>query len=157
MNELEEIISKDAVAEALRQKIADALLGFKDQGLTVEERDGKVYVSMEAKLLFASGKLRLAQKGKRRLFNWLRHLRVKKILTLVEGHTDTDEMRGSGHPKDNWELSVLRATAVVKIMTSSSSIDPKILTAAGKQVHSGRGQSEKQKVSDSDPKIERAV
>ena len=134
VNELEEIISKkDAAAEALRQKIADALLGFKDKGLTVEERDGKVYVSMEAKLLFASGKTAVGSEGKKAVIQLAKALEGQEdIDVLVEGHTDTDEMRGSGHPKDNWELSVLRATAVVKIMTSSSSIDPKILTAAGR-------------------------
>ncbi len=134
VNELEEIISKkDAAAEALRQKIADALLGFKDKGLTVEEKDGKVYVSMEAKLLFASGKTDVGSEGKKAIVQLAKALEGQdEIDVLVEGHTDTDEMRGSGHPKDNWELSVLRATAVVKIMTSSSSIDPKILTAAGR-------------------------
>jgi len=134
VNELEEIISKkDAATEALRQKIADALLGFKDKGLTVEEKDGKVYVSMEAKLLFASGKTDVGSEGKKAIIQLAKALEGQEdIDVLVEGHTDTDEMRGSGHPKDNWELSVLRSTAVVKIMTSNSSIDPKILTAAGR-------------------------
>jgi len=134
VNELEEIISKkDAAAEALRQKIANALLGFKDKGLTVEEKDGKVYVSMEAKLLFASGKTDVGSEGKKAIIQLAKALEGQEdIDVLVEGHTDTDEMRGSGHPKDNWELSVLRSTVVVKIMTSNSSIDPKILTAAGR-------------------------
>jgi chemotaxis protein MotB len=132
--ELEGIIAKQKEAsEALRKKIADALLGFKDKGLTVEEKDGKVYVSMEAKLLFASGKTAVSSEGKKAIIELAKALQDQEDLdVLVEGHTDTDEMRGSNHPKDNWELSVLRATSVVKIMTENSSIDPNILTAAGR-------------------------
>ncbi|MFT7611695.1 MAG: chemotaxis protein MotB [Parvicellaceae bacterium] len=134
VNELEAIIAKkDAAAEALRKKISDALLGFKDKGLTVEERDGKVYVSMEAKLLFASGKTAVGSEGKKAIIQLAKALEGQVDLdVLVEGHTDVDEMHGNSHPADNWELSVLRATSVVKIMTSNSTIDPKILTAAGR-------------------------
>lgn len=134
VNELEEIIAKkDAAAEALREKVANALLGFQDKGLNVEERDGKVYVSMEAKLLFASGSTKVASEGQQAIVKLAKVLETQEDLeVLVEGHTDTDAMKASSHPKDNWELSVLRATSVVKIMTSNSSIDPKILTAAGR-------------------------
>ncbi len=132
--ELEGILAKQKEAsEELKKKIAEALLGFKDKGLTVEEKDGKVYVSMEAKLLFASGKTAVSSEGKKAIVELAKALEGQEDLeVLVEGHTDSDEMRSSSHPKDNWELSVLRATSVVKIMTENSSIDPRILTAAGR-------------------------
>jgi len=134
VNELEDIIAKkDAAAQALKNKISEALRGFTDKGLTVEERDGKVYVSMEAKLLFGSGKTTVGSEGKKAIIQLAKALEGQADLdVLVEGHTDSDELKSSSHPKNNWELSVLRATSVVKIMTSNSTIDPKILTAAGR-------------------------
>src|SRR5690606_32216499 len=103
-------------AEALRKMVADALLGFKDKGLTVVERNGKVYVSMEAKLLFASGSYSVDKNGQEILIKLAKALEgTKDLEILVEGHTDTDKLTSSTTPKDNWELSVLRSTSVVKI------------------------------------------
>lgn len=134
VNELEEIIRRqEAAVAALKAKIAKALKGFEDKGLTVEERDGKIYVSLEAKLLFASGSTVVEESGKTALVDLAKVLESEKELEIiVEGHTDTDAMRGTTHPKNNWELSVLRATSVIEIMTQNSSIDPTILMAAGR-------------------------
>jgi chemotaxis protein MotB len=134
INELESIIAKqDEAVRLLKEKIAEALRGFADKGITVEERDGKIYVSMEAKLLFASGKTDVNPEGKSVLIDLAKVLETQSdIDIIVEGHTDTDAMRGSAHPKDNWELSVLRATSVVKIMLDNSGMDPKQITAAGR-------------------------
>lgn len=134
VNELEEIIRRqEAAVAALKAKIAKALKGFEDKGLTVEERDGKIYVSLEAKLLFASGSTVVEEGGKVALVDLAKVLETEKELEIiVEGHTDTDAMRGTTHPKNNWELSVLRATSVIEIMTQNSSIDPAILMAAGR-------------------------
>lgn len=134
VNELEEIIRRqEATVAALKAKIAKALKGFEDKGLTVEERDGKIYVSLEAKLLFASGSTVVEEGGKVALVDLAKVLESEKELEIiVEGHTDTDAMRGTTHPKNNWELSVLRATSVIEIMTQNSSIDPTILMAAGR-------------------------
>ena len=134
LKELEEIIaSKDAAVKALKDKIANALLSFQDKGLTVTQKNGKVYVSMEAKLLFASGSIKVDPKGKEALIKLAKALEGQQDLEIVvEGHTDTDKMSSSSHPKDNWELSVLRATSVVKIITANSTIDPKTLSASGK-------------------------
>jgi len=132
--ELEGIIAaqEQAVAD-LKARIADALRGFADKGITVEERDGKIYVSMEAKLLFASGSTVVNAEGKPVLIDLAKVLESQEdIDIIVEGHTDTDPMKGSAHPKDNWELSVLRATSVVKIMLDNSNMDPKQITAAGR-------------------------
>lgn len=134
VKELEEsMAAKDAAAQALRQKVADALLGFKDKGLTVEQRDGKVYVSMEAKLLFPSGSTKVSSEGQQAIMDLAAVVEGQSDLEIiVEGHTDTDQLRSGNIPRNNWELSVLRATAVVEIMTTNSSIDPQILSASGR-------------------------
>ncbi|MFT5780215.1 MAG: chemotaxis protein MotB, partial [Crocinitomicaceae bacterium] len=112
---------------------SDALKGFTNQGLTVEERNGKIYVSLEAKLLFASGSTTVEPAGKNALVELAKVLESEKELeVIVEGHTDADKMESASHPKSNWELSVLRATAVIKIMLDNSSIDPAQLMAAGR-------------------------
>jgi chemotaxis protein MotB len=132
--ELESIIKEQELAvERLREKIAEALLGFKDKGISVEERDGKIYVSMEAKLLFASGKTDVNPEGKKALIDLAKVLETTEDIDIVvEGHTDSDAMNSSSHPKDNWELSVLRATSVVKIMLGNSSMEPLNVMAAGR-------------------------
>lgn len=134
VKELEETMAaKDAAANALRQKVADALLGFKDKGLTVEQRDGKVYVSMEAKLLFASGSTSVSGEGNQALIDLAKAVEGQSDLEIiVEGHTDTDKIRSNTVPSNNWELSVLRATAVIEIMMANSSINPQMLSASGR-------------------------
>lgn len=134
IKELEELIAqKDAAVNALKEKVSNALMAFKDKGLTIEQKNGKVYVSLEAKLLFPSGSTKVDSKGKVAIVELAKVLENEKDLeVVVEGHTDTDKLSSSTHPKNNWELSVLRATAVVEIMTENSSISPKILSAAGR-------------------------
>jgi len=133
VKELENIIAaQDSAVNALKQRISDALLGFKDKGLNVEQRNGKIYVSMEAKLLFASGSTVVDPEGKRALVELAKVLRDQKdIGILVEGHTDTDKMK-SATIKDNWDLSVMRATSVVRIMKEEGKLDPNLITAAGR-------------------------
>lgn len=134
VEELERIIrEKDEAVQLLKDKVAAALNAFKDKGLKVEERNGKIYVSMEAKLLFASGSIKVETEGKSALVELAKVLQDEKDLEIVvEGHTDTDKMAGNQHPKNNWELSVLRSTSVISIMLDNSSIDPKQLMAAGR-------------------------
>lgn len=134
VRELEEVIArKDQAVKELKQKVAQALRGFADKGLTVEERDGKIYVSLEAKLLFASGSTLVEPEGKSAIVQLAKAIESETDLEIiVEGHTDTDALSSKSHPKDNWELSVLRATSVVNIMTANSTINPMILTAAGR-------------------------
>jgi chemotaxis protein MotB len=134
VKELENIIAQqDAVVRELKDKIAKALLAFKDKGITVEERNGKVYVSLDAKLLFDSGSTKVDKEGKQALIDLAKILETEKDLeVVVEGHTDTDAIRSTSIPRNNWELSVLRATAVVEIMLANSKMDPKILSAAGR-------------------------
>lgn len=134
INELEQIIAaKDEAVRILKEKIASALRGFADKGITVEEREGRIYVRMEAQLLFASGKTEVSKEGQVALIDLAKVLETQQdIDILVEGHTDIDPMNASSSPKDNWELSVLRATSVVKIMLANSEMDPTSITAGGR-------------------------
>src|SRR6056300_557960 len=134
VNELEGVIRrKDSTVAYVRQKVADALLGFTGKGLTVNMRDGKVYVSLENSLLFAPGSWDVAPNGKIALENLAEVLAENQdISILVEGHTDNDPYRGANQVQDNWDLSVMRATNVVKILTTNTSLDPKRITAAGR-------------------------
>jgi chemotaxis protein MotB len=134
VNELEELIRrKDDAAKLLKAKVANALKGFESQGLSVVQKNGKIYVSMEAKLLFASGSVLVEPNGKKALVELAKVLEQEKELeVIVEGHTDTDKLVSPNHPKSNWELSVLRATSVIDIMLTNSKIAPKQLMAAGR-------------------------
>lgn len=134
IDELESMLAnKDEAAKILKNKIASALRGFADKGITVEEKDGKIYVSMEAQLLFPSGKTSVNQEGQRAIIDLANVLQGQEgINILVEGHTDTDLLKSAAHPTDNWELSVLRATAVVKIMLANSEMSPRMVSASGR-------------------------
>jgi len=132
--ELEAIINrKDSMVTALKQKISKALIGLEGDGLTIEQRNGKVYISLEEDLLFASGKYEINQTGKQALDKLSDALSYQKDLEiLVEGHTDSIPLIGRGLVKDNWDLSVMRATSVVKRLTSNTNLDPTQLIAAGR-------------------------
>ena len=92
-----------------------------------------MYVSLEAKLLFPSGSTVIDAEGKRALIDLANAIEGQSDMEIiVEGHTDTDALRSTAIPRDNWELSVLRATAVVKIMTENSKVSPLILSASGR-------------------------
>jgi len=134
VNELEEAMQrKDEATKLLKTKVANALKGFESQGLSVIQKNGKIYVSMEAKLLFASGKTDVEAQGKKALIELAKVLEAEKELEIiVEGHTDTDKLVSATHPTSNWELSVLRATSVVDIMLLNSKMNPAQLMAAGR-------------------------
>lgn len=134
VNELEEMIARQEQAtKALKLKIVAALKGFENKGLTVYEKNGKLYVSLEAKLLFASGSTLVDGEGRKALIDLSKVLETEKNLEIiVEGHTDTDKLASATSPKNNWELSVLRSTAVIEILMSNSKINPMQLVAAGR-------------------------
>ena len=138
VNELEAIIAKqDSAVSALKNKVKAALLGFENNGLTIEQKNGKVYVSLDESLLFASGKYDVGGKGITVLKKLAKVLEQSPdIDVLVEGHTDNVPMKSQGAIADNWDLSVKRATSVVKIMTKNSTVNPKRLTAAGRGEYS---------------------
>jgi len=132
--EMQDILrKKDEAVNNLKNKVSDALLGFENKGLTITQKNGKVYVSLEESLLFASGKINVEKKGVEALKKLATVLgQNSDINVLVEGHTDNVPMKGAGEIKDNWDLSALRATSIIKILTADGSVDPKRLTAAGR-------------------------
>ncbi len=133
LKELEKALSeKDSLMTALRKTVADALTGFSNDELAVHIKNGKVYVSMEEKLLFSSGSYTVSQDGVRALSKIASVLQKHKdINVVVEGHTD-DVPYKSSVLLDNWDLSVKRATSVVRILLSEGEINPSRVTAAGR-------------------------
>ena len=135
MEELEQMIAaKDAGMKALKDNLSKALNAFEGKGLTVEQRNGKVYVSMENKLLFESGSWKVGSEGKKAVVALGKVLGENpEISVLIEGHTDDDKITGAiGNIENNWDLSTKRATAIVTILGENKSIDKKNLTAAGR-------------------------
>lgn len=134
VNELEDVLKKKDQASAdLKKKLQDALFNFENKGLTITQKNGKVYVSMDESLLFASGKTDVQPKGVEALKNVAKVLEQNTdINILVEGHTDDVPMKGAGEIKDNWDLSVMRATSVTKILLQNAKIDPTRITSAGR-------------------------
>ncbi|WP_224488514.1 OmpA/MotB family protein [Robertkochia flava] len=132
--ELEGVLaSKDQAMRTLKEAISKALLDFEGKGLTVEHKNGKVYISMENKLLFNSGSWAVNADG-RRAVNQLGGVLASNpdIAVLIEGHTDDVPYGGNGALEDNWDLSVKRATTIVKLLLENREIEPSNLTAAGK-------------------------
>ncbi|MBP3763189.1 MAG: OmpA family protein [Bacteroidales bacterium] len=125
--------AKERELEAVRNAVANALTGFADKGLNVETKDGKVYVSMENKLLFPSASWTVSKEGQNAIKELARVLEQDSTLSvMVEGHTDNDPYRGSTAVKDNWDLSVMRATAIVKLLLQhGKGINPARIEACG--------------------------
>ena len=134
MKDLESALqAKDEAVKQLRQKVMDALLGFNNKGLTIQEKNGKIYVSLDEQLLFKTGQWEVDPKGQQALSSLAGVLAQNpEINVMVEGHTDHVPMRGTGQVKDNWDLSVMRATAVSRILLKNKSIDPKRIISAGR-------------------------
>ncbi len=134
VDELEGLIAaKDAKMRGLKDAISKALTDFEGKGLTVEQRDGKVYVSLENKLLFDSGSWTVGTNGTKAVKQLGSVLADNpEIAVLIEGHTDNVPYGGSGNLQGNWDLSAKRATSIVNILRQNKRIDPKNLTAAGR-------------------------
>ncbi|UKM65851.1 OmpA family protein [Flavobacteriaceae bacterium GSB9] len=132
--ELEKLIAdKDAAMTSLKNAISSALTDFEGKGLTVEQRDGKVYVSMENKLLFSSGSWSVGSEGRRAVEQLGSVLGENPdIAVLIEGHTDNVPYSGNGPLTSNWDLSTKRATSIVNILRENREINPQNLTAAGR-------------------------
>ena len=136
VNELEGLIAaKEASLKKLKETLSKSLKAFEGKGLTVQQKDGKVYVSMENKLLFESGSWTVGAEGKKAVDL------VGKVLgdnpdisVLIEGHTDNDKITGTigGGIENNWDLSTKRATAIVNILSANPKLKKENLTAAGR-------------------------
>lgn len=132
--EMERMLNeKERIMDDLRDKVAEALTGFEGQGLTITRKNGNVYVSMDEKLLFKSGSTVVDPNGVRALQQLAQVLaRNPDIKIMIEGHTDDVPFRKGSSIKDNWDLSVMRATSIVRILLDGSGIDPVRLTVAGR-------------------------
>ncbi|PIQ49175.1 MAG: hypothetical protein COW03_06460 [Cytophagales bacterium CG12_big_fil_rev_8_21_14_0_65_40_12] len=132
--ELEKIIAdKEAAVQALKNKVTNALLNFNEDDLKVEVRNGKVYVSLAEQLLFKSGSIEVDQKGVNALKQLAGAIKSNPdINIMVEGHTDNVQFtRKVQYMSDNWDLSVLRATSIVRILTEGG-VSATSITASGK-------------------------
>ena len=124
---------KDENLSRLKSSVSDALLGFSGEGLSLNQRDGKLYVSLENSLLFASGSWKVNQKGENAIGELAKVLvKHSDLQIMIEGHTDDVPYNGSGVIKDNWDLSVMRATSIVRILNDKTGLNAKQITAAGK-------------------------
>jgi len=134
LKELEDMIAaKEESMRKLKETLSKALNGFEGKGLTVEQKNGKVYVSMENKLLFNSGSWAVGTEGRKAVVELGKVLGDNPDLSvLIEGHTDDDPYAGSGPIANNWDLSTKRATAIVAILTENPKINKQKLTAAGR-------------------------
>lgn len=135
MAELEKVLdNQKKIVEDLKMKVSEALMGFENNGLTVTNRDGKVYLSLDEKLLFKSASWEIDANGRNALKKLAAVLeRNPGIQITIEGHTDNVPYRpGSGNLSDNWDLSVKRATTVVRTLLEGSKINPSRLTASGR-------------------------
>lgn len=131
INELnEQIYAQREILDNVMAGINQALLGFSDTDITVTQKDGRVYISMSQELLFAKGSDVIDAKGRSAVIQLAEVLNANPDIAItVEGHTDSD-----GSADRNWDLSVSRATAVVKILTRAG-VDPKRITAAGRALY----------------------
>jgi chemotaxis protein MotB len=118
--------------DKLRKTIADALVNFKPDELSVYIKDGNVYVSLQEKLLFKSGSAVVDPKGKEALGTLASVLNVTPdVNVMIEGHTDTVPIKNAMFA-DNWALSVARATSIVRILTKDYMLDAHRITASGR-------------------------
>ena len=134
VDELEQVVAnKEVLLSNLKSSLTKALLSFDGKGLTVEQRDGKVYVSMENKLLFKPGSWAVGSEGRQAIRQLAMVLEENKdIAVLIEGHTDDEPYIGDSKLSGNWDLSVKRATSIVALLLKNNGVNPENITAAGK-------------------------
>lgn len=138
VKELEQILAnKDKAVQDLKDRISNALLNFKENDLTVKVKNGKVYVSLAEQLLFGSGSIAVDAKGVTALQQLAKAIKDQKdIQIMIEGHTDNVPIsKKSQYMQDNWDLSVMRATSITKILTKAG-VSANQVTAAGKGEYS---------------------
>ena len=134
LEKLQQALSrKDSASAALKDRLAHALFGFEGQGLTVHEKNGRVHISIEDKLLFKTGSYAVGEQGVAAIRQLVPILEQYPDLNIVvEGHTDDVPMKGSGPIADNWDLSAKRATTIVKLLLDGSAIPPSNISASGR-------------------------
>ena len=134
VEELESLLkAREEAIAAIRRQVSDALLGFEGKGLSISTRDGKVYVSMEDKLLFRSGSYEIGRDGEKAVRDLAKVLAANPdINVMVEGHTDDVRYTPNAYLKDNLDLSAKRATTVVRLLLENKEIAPERIVAAGR-------------------------
>ncbi len=134
VEELEAMLkAREEAIASIRRQVSDALLGFEGKGLTISTRDGKVYVSMEDKLLFRSGSYEIGREGAKAVRDLAKVLAANPdINVMVEGHTDDVRYTPNAYLKDNLDLSAKRATTVVRLLLDNKEIAPERIVAAGR-------------------------
>lgn len=134
VEELESLLkAREEAIATIRRQVSDALLGFEGKGLTISTRDGKVYVSMEDKLLFRSGSYEIGRDGEKAVRDLAKVLAANPdINVMVEGHTDDVRYTPNAYLKDNLDLSAKRATTVVRLLLENKEIAPERIVAAGR-------------------------
>jgi chemotaxis protein MotB len=134
VKELEQVLAnKDKAVQDLKNMISNALLNFKENDISVTVKNGKVYVSLAEQLLFGSGSVQVDQKGVAALQQLAKAIKnEKEINILIEGHTDNVPIsKKSAYMNDNWDLSVMRATSITRILTKAG-VSPEQITASGR-------------------------
>lgn len=133
INELQDMMNaQNEKVQNLLSSVKDALLGFNSDELTVTEKNGKVYVAMSDKLLFQSGSARVDKRGKEALAKLAEVLNKQNDIDVyIEGHTDSKPIN-TAQFKDNWDLSVIRATSVVRILTKDYGVNPLQIQPCGR-------------------------
>jgi chemotaxis protein MotB len=134
VKELEQVLSdKDKAVTDLKNRISNSLLNFKENDLTVKIKNGKVYVSLSEQLLFSSGSIDVDKKGVTAIQQLAKAIKDQKdIQIMIEGHTDNVPIsKKSEYLQDNWDLSVLRATSITRILTKAGVL-PNQVVPAGK-------------------------
>ena len=134
VKELEQVLAdKEKAVTDLKNRISSALLNFKENDLTVKVKNGKVYVSLAEQLLFGSGSIEVDKKGVTALQQLAKAIKDQRdIQIMVEGHTDNVPIsKKSAYMQDNWDLSVMRATAITKILTRAG-VSERQIVASGK-------------------------
>jgi chemotaxis protein MotB len=133
LREMQAIIARqDEVTKKLNETLRGALVGFSPDELTMEIRDGKVYVSMSDKLLFKSGSAAVEPKGVEALQVLADVLNKNPdIQVLIEGHTDNVPIKTAVY-RDNWDLSVGRATSITRLLNEKYAVLATRMTASGR-------------------------
>jgi len=126
------LFKKDSMMKITRTRLTAALIGFADKGVNVHVEGGKVYISLDERLLFQSGKIDVNDEGKTALMEIANALNQDSTTVLtIEGHTDDITYKGKAF-KDNWDISVLRATSVVRYLQYTGNINPTRFIASGR-------------------------
>lgn len=127
------LAARDSALSALKTRLNDALLGFTGSGLSISIVNGRVYVSLSNQLLFSTGRADIDKRGKEALLELARVLNTQEDLSiLVEGHTDDQAVKNLGAIRDNWDLSVVRATEVIRYLVNEGQVNPQRITASGR-------------------------